>query len=73
MEPWSAGSRWKPCAASAGRAAHHDLAARLGLIIVKTVAERHGGNITVDSQVGVGSTFELRLPLRGQTADPVGV
>lgn len=45
----------------------------LGLIIVKTVAERHGGNITVDSQVGVGSTFELRLPLRGQTADPVGV
>ena len=36
----------------------------LGLLIVKTVAERHGGSVAVDSQLGQGSTFELRLPLR---------
>lgn len=36
----------------------------LGLLIVKTVAERHGGTVTVDSTPGQGSTFELRLPLR---------
>ena len=36
----------------------------LGLLIVKTVAERHGGSVAVDSQPGQGSTFELRLPLR---------
>ena len=40
----------------------------LGLVIVKTVAERHGGTISVDSQPGVGSTFELRLPLRSPAA-----
>ena len=45
----------------------------LGLIIVKTVAERHGGSVTVESQVGVGSTFELRLPLRGQASQLDGM
>ncbi|HMV62471.1 MAG TPA: CHASE2 and HATPase_c domain-containing protein [Rhodocyclaceae bacterium] len=36
----------------------------LGLLIVKTVAERHGGNVSVESTPGVGSMFEIRLPLR---------
>jgi signal transduction histidine kinase len=36
----------------------------LGLVIVKTVAERHGGSVTVESEIGHGSMFELRLPLR---------
>jgi signal transduction histidine kinase/CHASE2 domain-containing sensor protein len=36
----------------------------LGLLIVKTVAERHGGTVMVDSTPGQGSTFEMRLPLR---------
>ena len=40
----------------------------LGLLIVKTVAERHGGNVVVDSEPGKGSTFELRLPLRDLAA-----
>ena len=44
----------------------------LGLVIVKTVAERHGGSVTVESKVGEGSTFELRLPLRSQAALPAG-
>src|SRR5690349_2461891 len=36
----------------------------LGLAIVKHVTAAHGGNVTVWSKVGVGSTFTLRLPLR---------
>jgi two-component system, OmpR family, manganese sensing sensor histidine kinase len=34
----------------------------LGLAIAQTIAQRHGGKITVTSQVGVGSCFQVRLP-----------
>jgi two-component system sensor histidine kinase SenX3 len=34
----------------------------LGLSIVKHVAERHGGEVTLWSEPGHGSTFTLRLP-----------
>lgn len=34
----------------------------LGLAIVKHVAERHGGTVSVESELGVGSTFRMRLP-----------
>ncbi len=34
----------------------------LGLAIVKHVAERHGGQVTVNSLLGEGSTFRLRIP-----------
>ena len=34
----------------------------LGLSIVKTLAEAHGGSIEVRSVVGQGSTFTVRLP-----------
>jgi two-component system sensor histidine kinase SenX3 len=34
----------------------------LGLAIVRHVAENHGGTVTVESELGSGSTFEVRLP-----------
>jgi len=35
----------------------------LGLSIVRHVAESHGGQVTVRSVLGAGSTFIVRLPL----------
>jgi two-component system phosphate regulon sensor histidine kinase PhoR len=37
----------------------------LGLSIVKHVAESHGGSVELESELGVGSTFIIRLPLGG--------
>jgi signal transduction histidine kinase len=35
----------------------------LGLAIVKHVVESHGGSVTVQSELGAGSTFTARLPV----------
>jgi CHASE2 domain-containing sensor protein/anti-sigma regulatory factor (Ser/Thr protein kinase) len=40
----------------------------LGLVIVKTIIERHGGSVSVESDLGTGSTFLIRLPRTGTTA-----
>jgi PAS domain S-box-containing protein len=36
----------------------------LGLALVKSIVEAHGGQITVTSQVGVGTTFTVVLPIK---------
>lgn len=38
----------------------------LGLFIVRSVAQRHGGEAWVDSEPGQGSTFHISIPLSGQ-------
>ncbi|MEB3211657.1 MAG: HAMP domain-containing sensor histidine kinase [Leptolyngbyaceae bacterium] len=42
----------------------------LGLAIVKAIAEAHGGNITLTSRFGVGSTFTMMLPLGDRQHPP---
>ena len=35
----------------------------LGLAIVKHIAQTHKSSVSVDSQLGIGSTFRVKLPL----------
>jgi signal transduction histidine kinase len=45
--------------------------AGLGLFIVRTVANRHGGDAYVRSELGKGSTFGIWIPLNEQTLVPL--
>jgi signal transduction histidine kinase len=36
----------------------------IGLASVQQIVQQHGGAITVHSQIGVGTTFTVRLPLQ---------
>jgi ATP-dependent Clp protease ATP-binding subunit ClpA len=46
---------------------------RLGTRIVADVVRRHNGTIKVQSEVGHGSTFSIRLPLRHRAEETVEV
>lgn len=41
----------------------------LGLPVVRTLIEGHGGTIAVESAVGEGSAFHVRLPVGGEEGD----
>lgn len=45
----------------------------LGLCIVKKFVDLHGGKISLQSQVGVGTTFTVKLPLHSQISENVGI
>lgn len=45
----------------------------IGLAVVREVVAAHGGSVSVTSEVGVGSTFRLELPLASDASDPVPV
>lgn len=50
-------------------AARKRIGTGLGLPITRHLIERHGGKITLDSEVGKGSTFTIMLPLYQQTEE----
>ena len=44
----------------------------LGLYITREIARRHGGDVTVESALGEGALFKVRLPLTPATPQPPG-
>jgi signal transduction histidine kinase len=53
---------YKASAAKAGTPA----GSGLGLFIVKTIVERHGGRVWATSEVGRGTTIRIELPVHGE-------
>jgi signal transduction histidine kinase len=49
------------------RAYYEDQGAGAGLAIVKGIAELHGGGAELKSQVQMGSTFTIDIPLTPQS------
>jgi PAS domain S-box-containing protein len=45
------------------KVSQEDEGSGLGLAIVKSIAEKHGGHVLLESQLGVGSTFSIVIPL----------
>jgi len=43
----------------------------LGLSITYDIIKKHGGAITLDSELGIGTTFTIRLPIKGVSGNRV--
>lgn len=56
------GKLFQPFGVTSTRATAGERSTGLGLLIVKRIAEAHGGSVRVRSRVGVGTTFHLLLP-----------
>jgi len=52
-----------------GRGARSVRGTGLGLAIVKEIVDLHGGAIAIHSEVGVGTTFTVTLPLQASAAE----
>jgi signal transduction histidine kinase len=50
-----------------GHASREQGGSGLGLAIARSIAEAHGGTLVVESVVGRGSTFTLRIPGHDET------
>lgn len=60
---------WQADRVRSARDNHHGL----GLSIVKALVEHHSGTVTVSSELGVGTTFEITLPASDSHKQPVAV
>lgn len=54
---------FRPFSTTSVRATSGERSSGLGLAIARRIIEGHGGEITVESQVGKGSTFRVSLPM----------
>jgi two-component system sensor histidine kinase HydH len=45
----------------------------LGLAIVQRIVEAHGGEVSVSSEEGRGSSFRLRFPLSSDERQPIAI
>jgi signal transduction histidine kinase len=57
------GNLFKPFSRTSNVGTANESSTGLGLVITRRIVEAHRGRIQVDSQVGVGSTFRVILPL----------
>ena len=65
IPPGELNKLFRPFGTTSTRSTGGEKSTGLGLMIVKRIAEAHGGCVRVRSRLGVGSTFHLWLPVTG--------